>query len=84
MMFRSVSIWVVGVAAMGVVLITFLNGSGVTASTAQGWQVSIGNQQPISVNAKSIGTALSKGSSGWKRVSMHLATYTNERIQFAA
>ena len=61
MMFRSVSIWMVGVAAMGVVLITFLNGLGVTASTTQGWQVTVGDQQPISVNANSIGTALFQG-----------------------
>ncbi|MCY4474809.1 MAG: hypothetical protein OXC83_05170 [Chloroflexi bacterium] len=60
-MFRSVSIWMVGVAAMGVVLITFLNGLGVTASTTQGWQVTVGDQQPISVNANSIGTALFQG-----------------------
>ena len=60
-MFRSVSIWMVGVAAMGVVLITFLNGLGVTASTTQGWQVIVGDQQSISVNANNIGTALFQG-----------------------
>ena len=61
MRFRGLSTWMVGVAAMGVVLITFLNSSGVTASTTQGWLVTIGDQQSISVNAKNIGTALFQG-----------------------
>lgn len=55
MRFRSGSIWKVGVAVMGVVLITFLNGSGVTASATQGWQVSIGDQQSIKVTADNVG-----------------------------
>ncbi len=42
-------------------LITFLSAPSVTASTTQGWQVSIGDQQSISVNANNIGTALLQG-----------------------
>lgn len=61
MRFKGVSTWWAGVAAMGVVLITFLNAPSVTASNTVGWQVRIGDQQSISVNANDIGTALFQG-----------------------
>lgn len=61
MRFRGILIWKVGVAVMGVALITFLSAPRVTASTTQGWRVSIGDHQSINVNANNVGTALFQG-----------------------
>lgn len=61
MRFRGRSIWKVGMAVMGVVLITFLSTPSATASSTLGWQVSIGDQRAINVNANNVGTALFQG-----------------------
>ena len=53
-----------GVAAMGVILITFLSGPrdvANAASIAEGWQVTIGDEHPISVDASNVGATLFQG-----------------------
>ena len=64
MKFRGVSGWRTGVAVIGIMLIAYISGLGVVAdaaSTTQGWQVRIGDQEPVNVNESDIDTVLFQG-----------------------
>ena len=54
---------------MGILFITFVSGTGVEATATQGWNVKIGDEQPINVYASNIGTTLFQGEF---RVETHL------------